>query len=320
MNKTSNIEIESTKGKMTNRNKLWHRILNYKYIYILILPGILFFIIFSYIPMYGIILAFKKFMYNKGIMGSPWVGLENFRMLFKNADFWNAVKNTVIISFGKIIFGFPVPIILALLLNELKNAKFKKFTQTILYLPHFISWVIIAGLVYNLFSVTNGAVSKLLYIGLGKEPVKILGNPTYFRPLVYLTSIWKGAGWGTIIYLAAISGVNPELYESAVLDGAGRFKQAIYITIPSLAFAISVNLILSLGGVMSAGFDQIFNLYDPGVYKVGDIIDTYVYRMGIQDAKYEMSTAVGLFKSIINCILLVSANKITILLGQEGLY
>jgi len=300
--------------------RLWREISNYKYIYMLILPGILFFIIFSYTPMYGIILAFKKFMYNKGITGSPWVGFTNFDVLFRNADFWRAVKNTLIISFGNILFGFPVPIILSLMLNELRSFKFKKVSQTVLYLPHFISWVIMAGLIYNMFSVTNGAVGKVMYSWFGIEPARILGNPACFRTLVYISNIWKNSGWGTIIYLAAISGVNPELYESAVLDGASRFKQMIYITLPSLAFAISINLILDMGGVMNAGFDQIFNLYDPGVYKVGDIIDTYVYRIGIQNAQYEMSTAVGLFKSVINCILLVTANKITNMLGQEGLF
>jgi putative aldouronate transport system permease protein len=306
--------------KAGKKRDLWRDVVNYKYIYLLILPGMLFFIIFNYMPMYGIILAFKKFMYNKGITGSPWVGFNNFAVLFKNADFWRAVKNTLIISFGKIIYGFPVPIILALMLNELKSQKFKKSTQTVLYLPHFISWVIMAGLIYNMFSVTNGAVGKVMYSWFGIEPKRILGNPAYFRTLVYLSDIWKGAGWGTIIYLAAISGVNPELYESAVLDGANRLQQTIYITIPSLSFAISINLILAVGGVMNAGFDQIFNLYDPGVYQVGDIIDTYVYRLGIQNAQYEMSTAVGLFKSVINCALLVTANKVTNMLGQEGLF
>lgn len=311
-----------TNKRLTGKKKykLLQELNNYKYIYLLILPGMLFFLIFSYTPMYGIILAFKKFMYNKGIGGSPWVGLTNFTALFKNADFWRAVKNTLIISFGKIIIGFPVPIILALMLNELRSLKFKKATQTVLYLPHFISWVIMAGLIYNMFSVTNGAVGKVLKSWFDMEPTRILGNPAYFRTLVYLSNIWKGAGWGTIIYLAAISGVNPELYESAVLDGASRFKQMLYITIPSLAFAISINLILDIGGVMNAGFDQIFNLYDAGVYQVGDIIDTYVYRLGIQNAKYEMSTAVGLFKSVINCVLLITANKITNMLGQEGLF
>lgn len=314
------ITAKNISPKAKKRSKFWREFSNYKYVYLLILPGILFFLIFTYAPMYGIILAFKKFMYNKGISGSPWVGLDNFKLLFKNADFWIATKNTLIISFGKILIGFPVPIILSLMLNELKSIKFKKLTQTVLYLPHFISWVIMAGLVYNMFSVTNGAVGKILYSLFSIEPTRILGNPVYFRPLVYLSSIWKSAGWGTIIYLAAISGVNPELYESAVLDGASRFKQIIYITIPCLTFAIAINLILDVGGVMNAGFDQIFNLYDPGVYKVGDIIDTYVYRMGIQNARYEMSTAVGLFKSIINCVLLVTANKISNMLGQEGLY
>jgi putative aldouronate transport system permease protein len=197
--------------KAGKKRDLWRDVVNYKYIYLLILPGMLFFIIFNYMPMYGIILAFKKFMYNKGITGSPWVGFNNFAVLFKNADFWRAVKNTLIISFGKIIYGFPVPIILALMLNELKSQKFKKSTQTVLYIPHFISWVIMAGLIYNMFSVTNGAVGKVMYSWFGIEPKRILGNPAYFRTLVYLSDIWKGAGWGTIIYLAAISGVNPEL-------------------------------------------------------------------------------------------------------------
>lgn len=305
--------------KKIDHKKLRRRIYNHRYLYLLIIPGMLALIVFSYFPMYGIQLAFKEFKYNLGIWGSPWAGWENFEKIFKNPDFWNAFKNTLIISFGKIITGFPVPIVLALLLNELKSTKFKKVSQTVMYLPYFVSWIVMAGLISNIFSINTGIYGKV-FQSFGVEPTMILGNPDYFRPLIYLSSIWKGAGWGTIIYLAALSGVDPSLYESARLDGANRFQQVWYITLPCLTFAISVNLILDIGGVMNAGFDQIFNLYSAGTYGVGDVLDTYVYRLGIADGKFEMSTAVGLFKSVINCILLLVANKSAKLLGQEGLY
>lgn len=295
-------------------------IMKYKYLYIMLIPGITLYIVFSYFPMYGIILAFKKFMYNKGIFGSPWVGLDNFKYILQYKDFWIAFRNTIIISGGKILFGFPVPIILSLLLNELRNQKFKKIVQSILYLPHFLSWIIIFGIVFNLLSVTGGVLAKILMQYFDVRQTAIIGNTEYFRPLIFISSIWKGAGWGTIIYLAAISGINPEIYESALIDGANRFKRAIYITIPSLKYAIIVLLILDMGGIMDAGFDQIFNFYDPGTYAVGDIIDTFVYRLGITGGRYEISTAVGLFKSVINCALLVTANKIANVFGEEGLF
>jgi len=296
------------------------KIIKYRYLYLMLLPGITLYLVFSYAPMYGIILAFKKFMYNKGILGSPWVGLENFRYIFHYEEFWTAFRNTIIISFGRLITGFPAPIILALLLNELRNERFKRVIQSVLYLPHFLSWIIIYGIVFNLISSNSGVVAKVLMSHFGIKMTPILGNPKYFRPLIYITSIWKGAGWGTIIYLAAIAGINPELYESAIIDGANRFKQCLYITLPSMKYAILVLLILNMGGIMDAGFDQIFNFYDPATYEVGDIIDTFVYRLGITGGRYEISTAVGLFKSVINCILLVTANKIVSLLGEEGLF
>lgn len=279
-----------------------------------------FFLIFNYAPLYGIQLAFKKFLYNEGISGSPWIGLKNFQQLWLDREFYNVVKNTIIISFGKILFAFPAPILLALLLNELKNKKYKSIIQSVLYLPHFLSWVIVAGLIYNLISVTNGVMAKVLADIFQVQQPMIIGNPQYFRLLVYWSNVWKTAGWGTIIYLAAISGIDASLYESAIIDGANRFKQMLYITIPSLSYAIVILLILSIGQVMNGGFDQIFNLYDPGVYKVGDIIDTYVYRIGIQNAKFEFSTAAGLFKSVINCVLLLSANWIAKRLGHSGIY
>lgn len=302
------------------RGNILQNLNKYKYIYLMILPGMLFYIIFSYMPMYGIILAFKKFMYNKGIMGSPWVGLDNFKMMLKDREFARVFVNTVIISFGKIITGFPAPIIMALLINELTNRKFKKMVQSVLYFPHFLSWVIIAGLIYNLLSVTNGVLSKILEELFNIKQIAIIGNPKYFRSLLYVSSIWKSVGWGTIIYLAAIAGIDQEIYQSALIDGANRWERARYITIPSLSYSISILLILNVGQVMNAGFDQVFNLYDPGVFSVGDIIDTYVYRVGLRAARYEYSTTVGLFKSVINCGLLLSANLFAKQLGQEGIY
>lgn len=305
------------------RNKLGElaKILNkYKYLYMLITPGIIFYIIFHYVPMYGIILAFKQYMYNKGIMGSPWVGFSNFEFIFKNPEFWTAFGNTVIISFGKLVFGFPVPILLSMLLNELRHIRFKRIVQSILYMPHFFSWVIVYGLFLSLFSITSGAVSKIILDVTGQSMPMLIGSPKYFRAVVYITDIWKGAGWGTIIYLAAISNINPELYESAIIDGANRFKRAVHITIPSLKYAIIILLILNMGGIMQAGFDQIFNFYSPAVYKVGDIIDTYIYRMGIVGSRYELGTTVGLFQSVINCALLLLSNWIVKKFGEEGIF
>ena len=306
--------------RLPQRSSLLARIIKHRYLYLMILPGMVFFLIFNYAPLYGIQLAFKKFMYSEGISGSPWIGLKNFQQLWLDREFYVVVKNTMSISFGKILSAFPAPIILALLLNELKNKKYKSIIQSVLYLPHFLSWVIVAGLIYNLISVTNGVVAKVLADIFQVQQPMIIGNPQYFRLLVYWSNVWKTAGWGTIIYLAAISGIDASLYESAIIDGANRFKQMLYITIPSLSYAIVILLILSIGQVMNAGFDQIFNLYDPGVYKVGDIIDTYVYRIGIQNAKFEFSTAAGLFKSVINCVLLLSANWIAKRLGHSGIY
>ena len=283
----------------------------------LILPGILLVILFSYLPLYGIQLAFKTFMYNKGIWDSPWIGLGHFTLLFRNPEFKRVIFNTIWISFWNLVWGFPLTIVLALLLNELVNRKFKRVVQSILYLPHFISWIIITGIIFSMFSVTNGAVNKAL-AAAGLDPIVILGNPVAFRPMLYLSSIWKNIGWGTIIYMATIAGIDQELYAAAVIDGANRYKQCIHITLPSMKYAIVILLILSAGGMMNSNFDQIFNLQSPTTRNVGDVIDTYVYRMGIVNARYDFATAVGLFKQVINCGLLFLTNGIVKLLGEEG--
>ena len=302
------------------RKTLGKRMWDHRFVYLLMLPGIASVILFHYVPIYGIQLAFKNYRFNLGIWGSPWNGLDNFRLMFMNPQFSRAFWNTLIISFGRLVTGFPVPIILVLLFNELRNAKFKKVTQTILYLPHFLSWIVIAGLIYNLFNINTGLYGNLYRSITGSTPPSILVNASLFRAQLYISSIWKGAGWGMIIYLAAIAGIDPGLYESAQLDGANRFQQAVYITIPMLAFAISFNLILSLGSVMDAGFDQIFNLYSAPVFSTGDVIDTFVYRFGITQGRFDIGAAVGLFKSVINCALLITANRLSAKLSGYALF
>lgn len=290
-----------------------------KLLYLMILPGIAFFIIFSYAPMYGIILAFKDFRIRQGIMGSPWAGLKHFEIMFRDPEFPRIIRNTVEISLGKLIFGFPAPLILALMLNELKLKKFKRLVQSTLYLPHFFSWIIVSGMVFSLFSVTNGAIPRI-FASFGLGFPQLIGNATTFRSLIYTTHIWKGAGWGTIIYLAAISGIDPSLYESAIIDGAGRFARLWYITLPTISFTIIILLILEIGQLLNAGFDQIFNLYSPLVYRTGDIIDTYVYRLGLINARFEYATAVGLFKSVIGCGLLFLANFLSRKITEKSIF
>jgi len=293
------------------RRPLGQRMWDHRYIYLLMLPGLASLIVFHYVPLYGLQLAFKEFRFNLGIWGSPWVGFDNFRFIFNHPMFERAFWNTLIISFGRLITGFPVPIILVLLINELKNQKFKKVTQTLLFMPHFISWIVVAGLIFNLFNVTTGLYGNIARAITGETPRSVLVDPAVFRAQLYITGIWKGAGWGMVIYLAAIAGIDPGLYESAQIDGANRFKQAIYITLPMLTFAIALNLILSLGSVMDAGFDQIMQLMSEPTLRTGDIIDTFIFRFGIQQGRFHIATSVGLFKSVINCILLVTANYVS---------
>jgi len=310
------VPLQARKRK---KGQLRREIKKNKHLYFLLLPGLMFYIIFNYIPMYGVTLAFKTFMFNKGILGSPWVGLDNFRYVFVEPDFWAAVKNTLIISFGKILFGFPAPILLALLINELWDGRLKKYLQTIYTFPNFLSWIIVSGFVVNLASDT-GMVNNLLGV-LGLPKQAFLADSSLFRPLLYVSDIWKGAGWSCIIYLAAITGIDPALYESAEIDGASRLQKIISITLPSIRSTAVLLLLLSVGNVMNAGFDQIFNLYNTMVYNVGDIIDTYLYRITFQaPPEFGVSVAVGLFKACINFLLLVIADRIAKLLGARGIF
>lgn len=284
----------------------------------MLLPAIVFLFVFNYIPMYGASIAFKDFWITKGILGSPWVGFDHFEQLFKTDKFWQVFRNTIEINLLRLVFGFPAPILLAILLNEVRLKWFKRSIQTIVYLPHFISWVTISGIIFSLLS-NEGLVNKVI-TAFGGDSVNFLTSNGMFRPLLVLSGIWKEIGWGTIIFLAALSGVNPDLYEAATVDGANRFKQIVHITLPSLLPIISILLILNFGSMMTGGFDQVFNLYNTMVYESGDVIDTYVYRIGLTQGKYSIATAIGLFLNVINFVLLIVVNSASKKMSGQGIY
>lgn len=268
--------------------------------HLLLIPGVVLVFIFSYIPLYGLIIAFQKYNPSMGF-SSPWVGLENFKYLFNQPNFVRTIWNTFYISFFKLVGSVVVPVTVALLLNEIRHNKIKRCFQTLVYIPNFLSWVIMAGMLMDILG-SNGIINSLI-TSLGFNEVNFLGSPSAFPWTMIVTDIWKGFGFGTVVYLAALTSIDPGLYEAAMVDGAKRWKQTIYITIPLLLPTIILMTVLALGNVLNAGFDQIFNLYSPVVYESGDIIDTYVYRLGLQQAQYSVGTAVGLFKSVISCIL-----------------
>ncbi|MDF2650887.1 MAG: protein lplB [Paenibacillus sp.] len=260
-------------------------------------------------PIYGVIIAFKDFRIMEGILASPWVGFDNFRLIFDAPDFWKVFRNTLIISFYKLVFTFPAPIILALLLNEVRLMVFKKFVQTITYVPHFLSWVVLGGIVMNFLSPSTGIVNGIITT-LGSKPIFFLGDPDWFRTVLVASAAWKELGWSTIIYLAALASVDTQLYEAAVLDGANRFKQTIHVTLPGIMPVITIMFIFAVGAIINDDFDQIFNLYNPAVYSISDVIATYVYRMGLENMMYSFSTAVNLFKNTIAFALVIMTNYI----------
>lgn len=277
---------------------------------LLFLPGLIFLIIFNIIPLYGILIGFVDFIPTKGIFGSDWVGLENFKYMFSLPDFGRVVWNTFKIATLKMLIGFPIPIIFALMLNELRVKYYKKTVQTLVYLPYFLSWVIMAGIVMDIFGL-DGIINQAIS-AIGIDPIFFLGDNNHFVPLLLGTEVWKGFGWGTVIYLAALTNVDPTLYEAAVMDGASRWKQTLKITIPSIMPIVILNAILNLGNVLNAGFDQIFNLYSPQVYHTADIIDTYAYRLAFEGAaNWSMSTCVGLSKGIVSAVLISIAYYIS---------
>ena len=280
---------------------------NYGALYLMMIVGFVWFLIFRYATLSGLVIAFKKFSLRKGIWGSEWIGFKNFEKVFRGTDLPIVFKNTLTISFCKLAIGFPAPVILALLLNEVRSTAFKRVIQSTVYLPHFLSWVIMAAICTNLFSSTSGAISLFL-AKFGISMPSLMTDPKYFRGFLYMTDVWKNMGWGTIIYLAAITGIDPQLYEAATIDGATRLQSVFHVTIPCISTTMVTLLVLSVGGVMNAGFDQIFNLYTDTTRPVSDIIDTYVYRLGLKSFKYEYATVIGMTKSAINCVLLFTAN------------
>lgn len=275
---------------------------------LLLVPGLVLLGVFNYGPMIGTVLAFKDFHVDLGIMKSPWVGLDNFYQLFSSMDFLNAIRNTLLISVIHMFFEFTMPILLALLLNEIRLHWFKRIIQTVTYLPYFFSWVILGGIFLLVLSRQGPLNSFLIYFGF--EPIQFFTNDVWFIITLVVTKIWKGIGYGAVIYLAALSGINPTLYEAASIDGANRFQQIRNITLPSLVPTIVILFILSLGDILNAGFDQVYNMYNPLVYDVSDIIDTYVLRH-MEQMDYSIATAAGLFKSIVGLVLIVGVNKIT---------
>lgn len=297
---------------------MWKNFLRDKYLYLLALPGLLFFLLFKYVPMWGVLIAFKNFSPYTGFWNSPWVGFEHFVRFFSGDNFIILFRNTLVINLLHLIFYFPLPILLSLLLNELKHIAFKRIIQTVIYLPHFLSWVIIVGIFYLLFS-SQGIVNHFL-MAAGFASFDFLTNPDIFWGLLTVQSMWKEAGWGTIIFLAAIAGVDPQLYEAARIDGANRFRQVWHVTLPAIRPVIVILLILQMGHIMDVSFEQVFLMMNGAVSHVADVFDTYVYRTGVLNGQFSYSTAAGLFKSTVGLILVVISNYLAKRFGEEGVY
>lgn len=290
-----------------------------RWLYFMLAPGIAYFIIFKYVPMYGITMSFQDYQPYLGFFDSPWVGFKHFERFFSEPQFWMLFRNTAILALYNLIFFFPLPIVLALMLNEVRSSFYKRFVQTLVYIPHFVSWVVVVGIFYMLFTTENGLINEFLFQLTGKK-VAFLQDPDWFRSMIVSQSIWKEVGWGTIIFLAALAGVDLQLYEAARMDGAGRWRQLWHITLPAIKSTIVILLILRLGNFLDSGFEQIFLMLNPTTRDVGEVFDTYVYVKGLTQAQYSYSAAVGLFKSVVGLVLVVSANWLAKRFGEEGVY
>ncbi|WP_099467620.1 ABC transporter permease [Konateibacter massiliensis] len=314
-------KVASTQVQKPTRNKgeFIKYFKQHKWLYVMLLPGALYFIIFRYIPMGGIVIAFQQYSPFTGIMGSKWVGLTHFRNFFIGTDFWMLLKNTLGISILSLIFYFPAPIILSLLLNEIKNQRYKKVVQTFIYIPHFISWVIVASLTYTLFNINDGIINQVIEATVG-HTINFLGLPQYFRGLIVGQSIWKETGYGTIIFLAALSGVDTQLYEAAKVDGAGRWRLMWHITLPAIKGTIIIMLILRVGSILNTGYEQIFLMRNSLNISTAEVFDTYIYQKGITNAQYSYSTASGLFKSVVGMVMVLGANWMAKKSGESGIY
>ncbi len=302
------------------KRRLWKEILKHRYLYMMVLPCIVFFIIFNYIPMGGLLLAFKDYKFNKGILGSPWVGFDYFQTFFNSYQSGMLIKNMLIISGMKLFLYLPFPIILALMFNEIRNKWFKNISQSILYLPHFISWVVVVGLVQRILAPDTGLLNQFISGMGGDGSTFFMMEPDYFYQIMFGSHLWKSIGWDSIIYMAAIAGVNPDMYEAAKIDGAGKLREVWSITIPSITPTIVILFILSLGNILSAGFDQLYLLRTPGNMHLADILDTYIIQIGLQGGQYGYATAVGMMQGVIGLILVVLANKISRKVSDTALW
>lgn len=281
-----------------------------KFLLLLFMPVFIYYIIFHYIPMYGVIIAFKDYLPGQGFMESEWVGLKWFKQFFGSFYFKRLIRNTFLLSLYDLLWGFPVPIIFALMLNEVKDGWFKRTTQTVSYLPHFISVVVVVGMLFNFLSPTSGIVNKFVMM-LGREPISFLNDPKWFRTIYVISSVWQSFGWNSIVYLAAITSIDPQLYEAAKIDGCNRLQQILYITIPGILPTVIILLILRVGSLLNVGYQKIILMYNPATYEVADVISTYVYRRGILGAEYSFAAAVGLFNSVVNFVFLWITNRLS---------
>ncbi|MDQ0920904.1 ABC transporter permease [Paenibacillus sp. V4I5] len=303
------------------RNVMWYMLKKHRALYLLMLPGVLYYIIFKYVPMYGIIIAFQDYSIGKGILGSKFVGLKHFiEFFYVNPDSWKLIRNTVMLNVYDLLFHFPAPIILAILFHELKNKTFKRIVQSISYMPHFLSTVVIAGILVTFLSPQTGIINFILVKMSGMEPILFLGLPNWFRTIYVSSEVWQKIGWGTILYLAAIAGIDPTLYEAAKMDGANRYQQMRHITFVGMVPVMIILFVLTLGHFMETGFQKILLLYNSMNYETSDVINTFVYRRGILDADFSFATAVGLFQSVIGLILVIAANRIARKYSETSLW
>ena len=281
-------------------------------LHLMLIPGIILYIIFCYIPMGGLVIAFQRFVPAKGMFGpQKWVGFDNFEYIFSMPNTANVIRNTVVIAVWKIVLGLIVPITVALMLNEVSNKRFKSTIQTVIYFPYFISWIVFAAIMTDILSPSDGILNMLIKT-MGMQPIYFLGSNDTFQQTIIWTDVWKSFGYGTVVYLAAMTSIDPSLYEAATIDGADRFQQMVHVTLPGISMVITLMMVLSLGNVLNAGFDQIYNLYSPVVYETGDILDTMVYRLGLENAKYGPAAAVGVFKSVVSCALVSGSYYVAI--------
>lgn len=313
------VQIQRARLSSFKRSQLMRDVLRDRWMYLLLIPGILYFVIFKYVPMLGLTMAFQDYKPFTGFINSPWVGFKHFERFFMEPQFWSLFRNTLLLAIYNLVFFFPLPILLALMINEARREMFKRIVQTLLYLPHFISWVVAVGIFYVLFTTEGGVVNELL-VQFGFEKISFMLSEEWFRPMIIAQSIWKEAGWGTIIFLAALSGVDLQLYEAARMDGAGRWRQLWHITIPAIRSTIVILFILRLGSFLDTGFEHIFLMLNSMNREVGEVFDTYVYMKGLTQAQYSYSAAVGLFKSVVGLVLVLGANRLAKKFGEEGVY